>query len=161
MREERDASMHGMTPEERQQYQQANQQAWQEQESESRQTLEEEINEFSRKLDEELRNQKITQEKMAFTLSRFSPASAYQLTAMQMANTGTELKSTYEDAMKAYRTSFTQFVDAKREEDRQRNRGRRNMFGNDDDQEPLDLKELPRFNPPKQAYVEASSSEHH
>ncbi len=155
MREERDASMQGMTPDERRTYQDANRQVWQEQEAETRQTLEEEINEFSRKLDEDLRNQKITQEKMAFTLSRFSPASAYKLTAMQMANTGTELKSSYEDAMKAYRTSFTQFVDAKREEERKKNRGRRGMFGSSDDQEALDLNELPRFNPPKQEFSEA------
>ncbi len=155
MREERESAMFGMTPEERTQYQQANQQNWQEQESEARSTLEEEINEFSRKLDEELRNQKITQEKMAFTLSRFSPASAYKLTAMQMANTGTELKSSYEDAMKAYRTSFTQFVDAKREEERKKNRGRGFGRRSNDEQKPLDLGELPRFEPPEQSYKEA------
>lgn len=156
MREEQESAMQGMTREERQQYQQANQQTWQEQEAEARQTVLDEISEFSRKLDENLRNQKISQEKMAFTLSRFSPASAYKLTAMQMANTGTELKSTYEDAMKAYRTTFAQFVEAKREEERRRNAGR-GGFGrrNNDNQEPLDLSELPRFDPPKQTYAEA------
>lgn len=156
MREERESSMLGMTREERQQYQQANQQTWQEAEADARQTTQEEISEFSRKVDEDLRNQKIAQEKMAFTLSRFSPASAYKLTAMQMANTGTELKSSYEDAMKKYRTNFTQFVDAKREEERAKNAGR-GGFGrrNDDDREPLDLNELPRFEEPKQTYAEA------
>ncbi len=155
-REERETAMSGMTPDERRTYIQANQQVWQEEEQASRQTLEEEIGEFSRKLDEELRNQKIAQEKMAFTLSRFSPASAYKLTAMHMANTGTELKTSYEDAMKAYRTTFTQFVDAKREEERQRNMGR-GGFGRpgNNDQEPLDLGELPRFEPPSQTYTEA------
>ena len=156
MREERESSMVGMTPDERRDYQQNNQQRWQEEESAARETLEEEINEFSRKVDENLRNQKMAQEKMAYTLSRFSPASAYKLTAMQMANTGTGLKSTYEDAMKAYRTSFTQFVEAKREEERRRNQGR-GGFGrrNQDDQESLDLAELPRFEAPKQDYAEA------
>lgn len=154
MREERNAAMSGMTQDERNQYQQANQQRWQEEEKTARDGLEEEINAFSRKLDEDLRNQKITQEKMAFTLSRFSPASAYKLTAMNMANTGTALKSSYEDAMKAYRTSFTQFVEAKREEERRKNRNRRGR-SNNDDQEPLDLKELPRFEAPKQEFAEA------
>ena len=154
--EERETAMSGMTPEERRTYIDSNRQTWDEEESESRQELEEEIGEFSRKLDEELRNQKIAQEKMAFTLSRFSPASAYKLTAMQMANTGTELKSTYEDAMKAYRASFTRFVDAKREEERRLNRGRGGPPGrNNDNQEPLDLSELPRFEPPAQSYAEA------
>lgn len=155
MRTERNAAMSGMTPEERNQYRQANEQAWQEEDAAARDLLMEEINGFSRKLDENLRNQKISQEKLAYTLSRFSPTSAYKLTAMQMSNTGTELKSRYEDAMKVYRTTFTQFVDAKREEERQKNRGRSgNPFGNDD-QEPLDLAELPRFEPPKQSYSEA------
>ena len=156
MREERDGAMVGMTQEERTQYIQANQQAWQEQEAEARQTLDDEISEFSRKLDEDLRNQKMAQERMAFTLSRFSPASAYKLTAMQMANTGTELKSSYEDAMKAYRTAFTQFVEEKREEERRRNMGR-GGFGrsSNDDREPLDLEELPRFEAPEQSYKEA------
>ena len=155
MREERDGAMVGMTQEERQNYIQANQQTWQEEERTSRETLEEEINEFSRKLDENLRNQKIAQEKMAFTLSRFSPASAYKLTAMQMANTGTNLKNEYEDAMKAYRTSFTQFVESKREEEMRRNRGRGGFGRGNDNQEPLDLTELPRFEPPEQEFSEA------
>ena len=156
MREERDAAMSGMTREERQQYQDANRQAWQEEESATRDEVMSDINEFSRKLDEDLRNQKVAQEKLAFTLSRFSPASAYKLTAMHLANTGTELKSKYEDAMKAYRTTFTRFVDAKRAEDQQRNRGRgRSRFGSDDDQEPLDLGELPRFDAPTQSYKES------
>jgi ABC-type transport system involved in multi-copper enzyme maturation permease subunit len=157
MREQRNASMMGMTPEQRQEYRQANEQAWQEEEQQARELLTEEINEFSRKLDEDLRNQKIVQEKLAYTLSRFSPASAYKLTAMHMANTGTELKSRYEDAMKVYRTTFTRFVDSKREEDARRNRGR--GFGpgggGADNQEALDLGEMPRFEAPKQAYAEA------
>ncbi|MEM8485853.1 MAG: ABC transporter permease subunit [Bacteroidota bacterium] len=156
MREEREAAMSGMTREERDQYQQANQQSWQTEERTARDTLEDEINEFSRKVDEELRNQKTTQERMAFTLSRFSPASAYKLTAMQMANTGTELKSEYEDAMKAYRTSFSQFVEAKREEERKKNAGQGGFGRNrNQEQEPLDLAELPRFEAPAQEYAEA------
>ena len=153
MRAERDQARMSMTDAEWNQYRAANEQAWQEQETALRETAQEEINAFSRKLDEELRNQKLNQEKLAFTLSRFSPASAYKLTAMNLANTGTTLKNKYEDTMKDYRTTFTQFVEAKREEDRQRNRGRRGW--SNDDQEPLDLSELPRYETPQETYAEA------
>ena len=152
--EERSTAMSGMTDEERNDYMNANRQAWQEEESAAREAIMDEINEFSRKLDEDLRNQKDEQERLAFTLSRFSPASAYKLTAMNLAETSTSLKSRYEDAMKDYRTTFTQFVDAKREEDRRRNQGRRGPGGNDDP-EPLDLSELPRFEAPEESFQEA------
>ena len=153
MRREQESAMQGMTSDERRAYRDANRQTWQEEEAALREATMEEIDAFSRKLDEELRNQKIVQEKLAFTLSRFSPASAYKLTAMNLADTSTQLKSKYEDSMKDYRTSFTQFVETKREEERQRNRGRRGQFS--DDQETLDLSELPRFEAPEETYAEA------
>ena len=152
--EERRTAMEGMTEQERNDFMEANRQVWDEQEAAARETTMEEINEFSRKLDEELRNEKMAQEKLAFTLSRFSPASAYKLTAMNLADTGTSLKNEYEDAMKDYRTTFTQFVESKREQERQANRGRRGPGSNNDD-EPLDLAELPRFEAPEQSYKEA------
>ena len=154
MWEERRTAMEGMTEDERNQYMQANRQAWDEAEAASREITQEEISEFSRKLDEELRNEKVAQEKLAFTLSRFSPASAYKLTAMNLADTGTSLKNEYEDAMKDYRATFTRFVDEKREEDRRANRGRRGPGSNDDD-DPLDLSELPRFEAPEQSYSQS------
>lgn len=153
--EERNAAMNGMTEEERNDYMAANREVWQEEETAAREEIMQEINEFSRKLDEELRNQKESQERLAFTLSRFSPASAYKLTAMNLADTGTSLKSKYEDAMKDYRTTFTQFVESKREEERRRNQGRRGPGQDNDDQEPLDLGELPRFEAPEETYKEA------
>ena len=153
--EERNATMSGMTQDERNDYMAANRQTWQEEETAARDATLEEINEFSRKLDEDLRNQKEEQERLAFTLSRFSPASAYKLTAMNLAETSTSLKSRYEDAMKDYRTTFTQFVDAKREEDRRRNEGRRGPGGGNNDEEPLDLAELPRFEAPEESFNEA------
>ncbi len=152
--EERNSTMSSMTEEQRNQYREANRQAWDEEENAAREETMDEINEFSRMLDEELRNQKAAQEKLAFTLSRISPASAYKLTAMNLANTGTSLKNKYEDAMKDYRTSFTQFVEAKREEDRNRNRGR-GRFGARENQDPLDLSELPRFESPNESFAEA------
>ncbi len=58
--------------------------------------------------------------------------------------------------MKAYRTSFTQFVEAKREEERAKNSGRGGFGRNrNQEQEPLDLAELPRFEAPAQEFKEA------
>lgn len=71
---------------------------------ESRKKMNQEIAEYSRKLNEERRNRQARQEKLAFTLSRFSPASAFSLAAMNLAETDIALKSRAEDAMDDYRS---------------------------------------------------------
>ena len=48
-------------------------------------------------------------ERLAFTLTRFSPVASFQLAAMQLAGTDIGLKSRYEDALEAYRTSFNKY----------------------------------------------------
>ena len=42
---------------------------------------------------EDFRNRKAEQEGLAFAISRFSPASAYQLTVMNLAGTNIDLKT--------------------------------------------------------------------
>jgi len=71
---------------------------------ESRKKMNQEIADYSRKLNEERRNRQARQEKLAFTLSRFSPASAFSLAAMNLAETDIALKSRAEDAMTDYRS---------------------------------------------------------
>lgn len=157
--QERMASAEGMNEEERRQFMDENRLRWMEEDNESRQAMQEDIAENERKVNEELRNRKAEQERLAFILSRFSPSSAYQLTAMNLAGTNTTLKTRYEEAMKAYRTTFAQFVEAKRIEERKKRmeeqRGRRGMvFGGGGD-ETLDVSELPRFEEPSHTFAEA------
>ncbi len=75
-----------------------------------------EINDFALKLQEDFRNRKAEQERLAFAISRFSPASAYQLTAMNLAGTNIDLKTRTEDAMQQYRKDFIVYREKKQKE---------------------------------------------
>jgi len=150
-RDEREGQMAGMTEEERRIYEDANRQRWNEEEDELRQATQEDIAEYGRRLDEDLNNQKAQMQAVAFSLSRFSPASAFQIAAMNLAGTNIDVKTRYERAMQDYRTAFTAFVDAKRQLERRQDR-RRFSSGSD---EPLDLTEMPRFQAPDYTYKEA------
>lgn len=150
-RDQRESQMANMTEAERAVFRDANRQKWTEEEDALRQTTLEEIAEYSRKLDEDLNNQKAQMQAVAFTLSRFSPSSAYQIAAMNLAGTNIDVKTRYEQAMQDYRKAFNTFVDAKRQEERMQNRRR---FGGGQD-EPLDLTEMPRFQSPEYTYQEA------
>lgn len=154
--QERSAATAGMPPAEREAYEDANMWAWLEEEDAERKKLQQDISEYGRRLQEDLRNRRAIQERLALTLSRFSPASAYQLAAMQLAGNGIELKTRYEDAMQAYRTVFNEFLDTKRQEAGGHS-GMRisissesgiNISAGGVDARSLDLSEVPRFTPP-------------
>jgi len=49
--------------------------------------------EYSKRLNEDRRNRQAYQERLGFILSRFSPASAFRLAAMNLASTDILLKS--------------------------------------------------------------------
>ena len=93
-------------------------------------------------LNEDWRNRQAVREKLGFSLSRFSPASAYQLAAMNLAGTDLNLKSNYEDQLRIYSGIFNKFRSKKEAE------GGRNSYINllnDSKPEPLDLSEMPEF----------------
>ncbi len=112
----RNAASQDMTAEERKQYQDDQMWTWMQEDDEARKKVQQEIAEMGRKMREDLRNRKIRQEKLGFLLSRFSPASSYQLAAMNLAETDIGLKYRYEQAMEEYKTQFTSFVDGKQKE---------------------------------------------
>lgn len=80
--------------------------------------LMQEIDNYYTSLIEDWRNRKSELERFGFSLSRFSPASAYQLAAMSLAGTGLSLKSDYEDQLHDYKVIFSKFVYKKAEEER-------------------------------------------
>ena len=103
-----------------------------------------EIAKYDALLNEDWRNRKAEREKLGFSLSRFSPASAYQLAAMELAGTGISLKTSYEDQLRAYRDIFNKFRSKKMEESGggafiMMNRGGNNK------PKPLDLSDVPKF----------------
>jgi ABC-type transport system involved in multi-copper enzyme maturation permease subunit len=113
---ERQEKMAGMSKEEREQYESDQMWGWMEEDDARRKQMEKEIEAYGVKLQEDLRNRKAEQERLAFTLSHFSPASAYQLAVMSIAGTDIRLKTRYEDALRAYRTTFNEFTEKKQKE---------------------------------------------
>ena len=156
---ERMQGAEGMNEDERQQFMDENRPKWMQEDDDSRQLLQEEIAENERKVNEDLRNRKSEQERLAFVLSRFSPSSSYQLAAMNLAGTNTTLKARYEESMRIYRTAFSQFVEDKRVEERKKmmeqQRGQRRVMIFGSGNESLDVSELPRFEAPSHSFSEA------
>jgi hypothetical protein len=114
--QERQKGMAGLSAAEREVYRDDHMSAWMEEDDVRRKQMQREIDEHSVRLNEGLRNSKADQEALAFSLSRISPASCYQLATMELAGTGTDLKSRSENAMIEFRDRFNRYVEKKREE---------------------------------------------
>lgn len=118
------------------------------------------INQYEGKLFEDLRQRRIQQQNLAFSFSRISPVSAYQLGVMRLAGTDVGMKNRYEDAIGNYRSEFTDYVEQKKEESGDHGRimlaftidekGNQSMQMNSDRKKgTLDLSGLPKFSSPK------------
>lgn len=81
-----------------------------------RRTVQIEIDRFEEQLKEDWRNRKLVLQRLGFSLSRFSPASALQLGAMNLAGADIELKVRFEEAMRKYRRQFLDFVEKRQAE---------------------------------------------
>lgn len=117
---------------------------------------------FQAKLMDDLRHRKAVQERLAFALSRFSPASAYQLGAMSIAGTDISSKSRDEDAMNEYRTRFNEYVEKKQDEGGATGHVMITISSEDGmkvdaprEQGTLDVSDLPRYEPPKTSYADS------
>jgi ABC-type transport system involved in multi-copper enzyme maturation permease subunit len=108
----------------------------------AREDFSKKIAEYDAALKEDWRNRKAVPEKLGFSLSRISPASAYQLAAMDLAGTGMSLKTGYEEQLRTYSDLFSKFRADKIEASG--GSGYSNPFENKKP-EPLDLSEMPRF----------------
>jgi len=73
--------------------------------------METQIEANNRRINEYLRNAKSEQERLAFLLSRASPASAYKLTAMNLGGTNISMKNRNEDQMLAFRDTYNAYID--------------------------------------------------
>jgi hypothetical protein len=129
-----------------------------------RKQVQKDIEEYSLRLDEDLRNRKSEQERLAFTLSRISPASAFQLASMSLAGTDIALKARYEDAMRGYRTSFTQYIEKKQKESGGTGGFRITVdtkkgfqFSAPREQSSLDLSDMPAFIAPRLTFAGAAA----
>ena len=158
--QERQKALAGLSKEERDSYENDHLWNWMEDDDAKRKEMQKEIEEHGTGLQEDLRNRKSAQERLAFTFSRFSPASAYQLAVMDIAGTNIDLKSNYEDALRTYRTAFNNFTQRKQKESGGRGGIRVTMDSEKGmkielprDRGSLDLTELPRFDLPRSAFA--------
>lgn len=101
----------------------------------------EEIRKYDALLNEDWRNRKAEREKLGFSLSRFSPASAYQLAVFDIAGTGLGLKTAYEDQLRNYRDIIINYRTKKEAEE-----GDQVITsGSGRERKPLDISDMPRF----------------
>lgn len=103
---QRNLLMAGMNTQEREMLRDENSWVWMQEDDLIRKEREADIAEYSKKLYEGYRNNKIELRKLALRLSRLSPASAYQLSAMNLASSDIDMKVRYEDAIQIYRDKF-------------------------------------------------------
>lgn len=150
----RQKELAGLDEGERESYEDRNLWRWLEEDEAARRQVEAEIAAFTARLTKDLRLRKAERERLALSLSRWSPASVYRLAALEIAGTGVSLKTRYEDAARVYKQAFTRFVASRSDQAgghvvRRRGGGRSGpALGAS---EPLDLSDMPRFQPPARA----------
>jgi len=162
----RNKEMEGMTKEQREAYRDEHMWNWMQETDEARKSIETDINDLSVQLRDNLRARKSVQERLAFTFSRFSPASAYQLAAMNLASTDIQLKTRYEEAMERYRTTLSEYADKKLEEEGAGSIGGFNISLSSDSgvkvstgqgETTLDVSDMPRFQAPSRSFGQVIS----
>jgi ABC-type transport system involved in multi-copper enzyme maturation permease subunit len=112
----REAPAQGMTDDQRKEYRDAHEWEWMQQDDSLRKIVTKDIDDYGIKLNEDFRNRKAQQEKLTYLLSRISPAAAFQIAAMNLAQTNVAIKARYEDAMNIFRTAFNQYTQKKQEQ---------------------------------------------
>lgn len=65
------------------------------------------------RINEDLRNKRAVQQRLAFSLARLSPPAAFHLGAMTVAGSDPEVKDRYEEAAAANREEFQKFIESK------------------------------------------------
>lgn len=151
----RQDEMQNMSDEERKAYREAQLWDWMEEDEEASSKVETLIHEFAVRQTEDLRNRKARLQRLAFALSKFSPAAAFQLIAMNLAGTNIDLKTRYEDAIRTYRDDFLKYRNQKVKE-AQDPGGIRVSIDSESgmnisvsrDKGSLDLSDMPRFQAP-------------
>lgn len=136
-----DPDLKDLSPEERQSRTKEFYDAFIKEIREEQDRLSQKIAKYDAFLNEDWRNRKAEREKLGFALSRFSPASAFQLAAMDLAGTGMSLKTEYEDQMRSYSDLFNKFRSKKVAE------AGNTAFSllENDKPKPLDLSDVPKF----------------
>ena len=103
------------------------------------------LSEMGDKLYETSQNKKDQVTTLGLTLSRFSPASSYQLAAMTISGNDVDLKKRTESQMKSFRRKYTAFIQKKIIEYGGNMAYYQSQMAGDSRKNTIDLAELPRF----------------
>jgi len=148
--------MRGMDRDQRKAYEDEHMWSWIEEDEASRRHIQSAVSAYARQQKEDTRNRREAQQRLAFGISRFSPASSFRLAAMHLAGTGIDMKSRYERAMENYKDILGRFIEAKQAEDNEPG-GIRITFDTEsgfsfqtaDVKKMLDTSEMPQFTQPQ------------
>ena len=153
--QQRNQEMEGMNEEERTAYRDEKEWEWLEEDDLTRKAVQSDIINNNRRLLEESVNAKKVQERLAFTIARLSPVSSFRLAAMNLAGTDIDMKNRYEESMRQYKDSFSEFIEKKTADGESHGGFNINFdtesgmtidFGRDD--QTLDTSEMPRYQAP-------------
>ena len=161
----RQEEMRGLTKDEREAYEQDREKQWSNEDEEGRQAVQKDIDAYAVRVNEDLGNRQRHQETLAFTLSRVSPASAYQLASMSLAGTGVPLKARYEESMRAYRTALMRYVAGKQQATGGQGGFRITVdsqtgfhFSAPRERGTLDVSDVPAYSPPVVRFADTASA---
>ena len=104
------------------------------------------VDALASRLNEERRNKQIKQEKLAFGISRISPAAVFTLAATTLSDTSMELRNHFLENAKTYSKSFADFFRDKTG----KSIDSKMVFNSDQEeqkkkQHPIDVSEIPEF----------------
>jgi len=162
---DRTRAMDAMTDDEREAYRDAHLSAWADEDDGLRKTVEAAIETEGRRLQEDWQLRQSHQQSLGFAFALFSPASAYQIAAMNIAGTDPEMKDRTEQSMREYREVFSSYVERKQKESGGQG-GMRITFDSRSGfkfsapraRGTLDLSDMPRFVPPPATRPEVYAS---
>ena len=116
-------------------------------------------NEFNERLNEDRRNRQDVQRRWSFVLARISPASVYSFCATNLAGTSNGLADRFLNAVKEYKSTFSNFIQSKTG---RKPSGFRMVVRTDDDEnakpKPINPHELPVFEMLPQSLSETVST---
>lgn len=111
----RNAEMGGMSEAEKEAYEDENSYTWMQENDALLQERKVKLAKYAEKLKQDYDNEKENLEKMALSFARFSPASSFNLAAMNLCGSDVGLKNRYENAISDYKNRFLNFIDKKKE----------------------------------------------
>lgn len=105
---------------------------------------------FTEQMNEQRENKSSARQKLALTLARLSPTASFSLAAADLASTSLDLRESFMMAANIYQSEYAQFMRSKNADDRGMRFMRHGSNDDEEEPEPIDVRQLPvfEFEPP-------------